>query len=103
MPRAEPDRIAASLGMERASDELQVRGRAATDQIMALFAGFTIQEAASVLAMCSGEIVGLLSRHDQPKAFRQYQQAVAAHIAANPPGNRKWTHQITQEEADAER
>ena len=97
-----PDAIARSLGMERASEELQVRGRAAADHIMALFAGFTVQEAVSVLALCSGEVLALLARHDQTRAFRQYERAVAAHIVAQPPGNRKWSHQITPAEARGE-
>lgn len=97
-----PDAIAASLGMQRPSDEMQTRGRAAADHIMALFAGFTVQEAASVLALCSGEVLALLARHDQPRALREYDRAVAAHILAQPPGNRKWGHQITPAEARGE-
>lgn len=102
MTRADPDEVARSLGMQRASQELQVRGRACADQVMAMFAGFTVQEAVSVLALCSGEVLALLARHDQPKAYREYSRAVAAHVVAHPPGNRKWSHQITQEEARGE-
>lgn len=99
---SDQEAIARSLGMAAPSDEQHARCRAAADHIMATLAGYTVQEAVSVLALCSGEVIALLARHDQQKAFREYQRAVAAHVVAYPPGNRQWSHQITQEETRGE-
>lgn len=90
--------VAARLGMAAPSDEQHARCRAAADQIMATLAGYTVQEAVSILTLCSGEAIGLLWRHDQPKALRALLPSVAAHVAAQPQGRHRWSDHIRPED-----